>query len=191
VKALCLAVALAIAAPGLFAEDDPTPSPAPTRELSLAERAEAARKQAEAQGKTRDRKPGGRTLNNEDLKKAKGNVIYLQTPVPPAAPSAAPAGLLPALPTSDPSVGLGRVPAGASGDLIRELDESRGRALRLRATVDDTQRALAEVPAGDDRTALEERLRSTLNELLQTQEAIGALTERMRQSDPASGPKDK
>ena len=65
------------------------------------------------------------------------------------------------------------------------------RWIEPRATIDDTQRALAEAPAGEGRTALEERLRSTLNELLQTQEAIGVLSERMRQSDSASSPKDK
>ena len=75
-----------MAAPLVSAEDEAA-TPAPTRAPSLAERAEAARKQAEAAGKGRDQKSGGRVLNNEDLKKAKGNVIYLQTPAPPPAPA--------------------------------------------------------------------------------------------------------
>jgi hypothetical protein len=198
VKTLCLVAALAIVVPpAVFAaDDDPTPSPAP-RELSLAERAEAARKQAEAQGRSRDGKPGGRVLNNEDLKKAKGNVIYLQaspgsssgtSASASASTNVAPPAALPSSATID--VPVAKVPPGAPADLIRELDESRGRAIRLRGTIDDTQRALTEASAGE-RPALEERLRSTLNELLQTQEAIGVLSERMRQSDPASGPKDK
>jgi hypothetical protein len=191
VKTLCLVAALAIAVTAAFGDDDPTPSPAPTRELSLAERAAAARKLAEAQGRSRDSKNGGRVLNNEDLKKAKGNVIYLQ-PAATNAPANTSSAAHPSGPSaSEPVVNVVKVPAGASGDVIRELDESRGRAIRLRATIDETQRALADAPPGDARTSLEERLRSTLNELLQTQEAIGVLSERMRQSDtdPASGPK--
>jgi hypothetical protein len=192
VRAFWFTAALVIASSIASAqEEEPTPVPRPPeRELSLAERAEAAKKQADASNK--DRKPGGRVLNNEDLKKAKGNVIYLQAPASAASPRVSSSSVLPS--TTSPSevpVVVTKVLVPASSDLVRELDESRGRAMRLRTTIEDTQRALSEAPSGEGRTALEERLRSTLNELLLTQEAIGVLSERMRQSDPSSSSTDK
>jgi hypothetical protein len=191
VKSLLFTLVLAVAAAAVAsADDDPTPTP--TREPSLAERAEVAKRQVAASNKGREQKPAGRMLNNEDLKKAKGNVIYLKAPAS-AAPVAAsaPVSASSASSASDVAVAITRSPVSASGDLVRELDESRGRAMRLRKTLDETQQALAGGPSPEYRTVLEERLRSTMNELMQTQETIGALSERMRQSEPASGSKEK
>jgi hypothetical protein len=191
VKSLLFTLVLAAAAAALAsAQDDPTP--VPTREPSLAERAEAVKRQAAAKDKGRDQKPAGRMLNNEDLKKAKGNVIYLKAPASPVPVVVSAAPSTPSMSdASDVPVAITKAPVGASGNMLRELDESRGRALRLRTTIDETQQALANGPSPEYRTVLEERLRSTMNELLQTQETIGALSERMRQSEPASSSKEK
>jgi hypothetical protein len=181
VKTLPLTAALVLAAGLHVSTADDEQTPRTNRELSLAERAEAAKRNADAAAKNNDRKPSGRILDNDDLKKAKGNVIYLQAPVSPATPLVTSSSVLPA---ANPSVDVPvtRAPA-ASGDLLRELDENRGRAIRLRTSVEDAQKALSDAPAGEGRAALEERLRSMMSELLQTHEAIGVLLERMRQSD--------
>lgn len=147
-KALLL-LALLVSVPCLAFGDDEPPS--------LAAIAEANR--------SRDKKAGDRVLTNDDLKKAKGNVIFLQPTAAPAAPRRAEA----------PDGG-----AAPSGDLTRQLDESRGRALRLRAAVEAAQKDLADAPEGEARTALQQQLRTTLDELLKTHEAIGALTERIK-----------
>jgi len=139
-------------------------------QLSLAERAEAAK----AANGNRTKTSTGRVLTNDDLKKAKGNVIFLSpspTPPPLAHPSPVSAGLTP--------VSVSEVLA--PSDLVRQLDENRGRALRLRAAVEQAQRDLVDA-APADRPAVEQRLREALDELMKTSETIGTLSERSRPS---------
>jgi hypothetical protein len=136
-------------------------------ELSLAERAEAANRNREKKS------DGSRVLTNDDLKKAKGNVIFLQstpTPAPPAAEA----------PSSS-------APGVVEGDIVRQIDEHRGRAVRLRGALEEGQRELA-VSTADTRPAIEQRLRETLDELARTHEMIGTLSERMRQGIGAVPP---
>jgi hypothetical protein len=191
VKTLSLIAAVLLAVTTAVSADDETPPVRDSREPSLAERAEAAKKNAEsAAAKNKNRKPSDpRILNNDDLKKAKGNVIYLHAPASVAPSRVTADSPLPAdgAPAEVPVARMSPLPAvGApAGDLLRELDENRGRALRLRGNVEDAQKAWLDA-APEARPAVEERLRATMNELLQTHEAIGVLLERMRQSDPSS-----
>lgn len=142
-------------------------------EPSLGERAAASQRQHE-----RDKKAvEGRVLNNEDLKHAKGNVIFL-----PAVPAPS-ADVQPSVP-----------PAGAA-EMVRQLEESRAHAARLRASVEDAERALAASTPGQDREDTERRLRAALDELVEAHEAIGALLQRVRvagtELHPPSGASDK
>jgi len=112
VSKVFLLLAVFVSAGSLSICDDEPAQP------SLASIAEATR------NKDKKAAAGGRILTNDDLKKAKGNVIYLQAtpaPVPPG-------GRLEASTSS-------HVALPAAGDPVRQLDESRGRALRLRATL--------------------------------------------------------
>ena len=151
VSCLTFGVVLLMAGPALSEED--------TR--SLAERAEAA---------TRNKpKPttSGRTavLTNEDLKKAKGNVIILiATPTPAPPPGTA-------------------VEGGTAAPLefsFGAVVEQRERAARLRGSIEEAQRQLAEATP-EQRVAIEQRLTNALDELARAHEAIGALSERVRQ----------
>jgi len=122
---------------------------------SLAERA------AEAASRARRKPSSEKVLTNEDLKKAKGNVIFLSaTPTSPPPPIAA-AREAPMLP-------LGAV------------SEQREAAARVRGAIEEAQRQLADATP-DQRIAIEQRLKSALDELARTHEAIGALSERARQ----------
>jgi hypothetical protein len=129
---------------------------------SLAERAEAA---------TRNKpKPttNGRTavLTNEDLKKAKGNVIILSaTPTPAPPPGSAVEG------------GAASAPLEFS---FGAVVEQRERAARLRGSIEEAQRQLAEATP-EQRVAIEQRLTNALDELARAHEVIGALSERVRQ----------
>jgi hypothetical protein len=138
-------------------------------EASLAERAQAANKNREKKA------DAGRVLTNEDLKKAKGNVIFLQsTPTPASAVTVD-------VPVQPAAVAV------VEGDIVRQLDEHRGRAARLRGVVEEAQRELA-VSTADTRPVIEQRLRDTLDELARTHEMIGTLSERMRQGVGAAPP---
>jgi hypothetical protein len=106
-------------------------------------------------------------LTNEDLKKAKGNVIILS-----------------ATPTPAPSV-----PAAATGEggAVAPLEfsfgavvEQRERAARLRGSIEEAQRQLAEATP-EQRVSIEQRLKTALDDLARAHEAIGALSERVRQ----------
>jgi len=124
---------------------------------SLAERA------AEAASRARRKPTSDKVLTNDDLKKAKGNVIFLSaTPTSPPPPVVvAPAREVPI------------VPLGA-------MSEQREAAARVRGAIEEAQRQLADATP-DQRIAIEQRLKSALDELARTHEAIGALSERARQ----------
>jgi hypothetical protein len=151
--------------------------PAPTSEPSLADRAAAASAKKRDQPSTGERK----VLTNEDLKKAKGNVIYLPAPAATSAPPPAPA----ASTTSASDSGT----APPTGDPIRQLDELRGRALRLRTTLDAAQKERTEATTDEQREALDQRIRDTVDELTRTYESIGALSEQLKTgAEPAKEP---
>jgi hypothetical protein len=134
-------------------------------ELSLADRAAAAVAKKREQGTTELK-----VLTNEDLKKAKGNVIYLPAPAATSAPA-------PSAPTAAPEVA---VPITVTGDPIRQLDELRGRSQRLRTTLEAAQKERSEATTDEDRGALDKRIRDTVDELTRTYEAIGAVSERLK-----------
>jgi hypothetical protein len=124
-------------------------------EPSLAERA------AEANKTRKQPASPEKILTNDDLKKAKGNVIFLAA-TPTAVPTAEP--VVPAIP--DVSMG-----------------EQRERAARMRGSIEEAQRQLAE-STPEQRTAILQRLKDALDELARAHEAIGALNERARQGAP-------
>jgi hypothetical protein len=127
---------------------------------SLAERA------AEAASRARRKPSSDKTLTNEDLKRAKGNVIFLSatptTPPPVVAPS-----------RDVPVVALGA------------LSDQQVAGARLRGAIEEALRQLAE-STPEQRAAIEQRVKNALDELARTHEAIGALTERARQGGTAS-----
>ena len=133
----------------------------PTPEPSLADRAQAA-------SRTKKKPTGSeRVLTNEDLKKAKGNVIVLA-----ATPGPGPA----AAPESRP---------GAAPDLT--LSEQKERAARLRGGIDEVERQLAD-STPEQRPAIVKRLNEALDELARAHEAIGALAERAKQGATTAAP---
>jgi len=121
---------------------------------SLAERAEAARG-------SKKRSPD-KVLTNEDLKKAKGNVIILSATATPPPPAVSVSAYREVVPVVTGTVG-----------------EQREQAARLRGSIEEAQRQLGEVTA-DQRMAIELRLKNALDELARTHETIGAMTERAR-----------
>jgi cell pole-organizing protein PopZ len=145
VRVLYLSLAVFLAARLASPEED---------KRSLAERAEAAR------GKQKP--PQGKVLTNDDLKRAKGNVIFLSATATPPPLAAAPTAAYREVPVSTGSVG-----------------EQREQAARLRGSIEEAQKQLAEATP-DQRTAIEQRLKNALDELARTHETIGALNERAR-----------
>jgi len=167
VRARLLTVALLLAAGFVHADEDrgASPAPAPSPEPSLADRAQAASKNA--------KKPvsGQRVLTNDDLKKAKGNVIVLAaTPASASTSTAVPADSHAGAPVAD-----------------LPLSDQRERAARLRGGIDEVERQLAESTA-EQRPAILKRLNDALDELARVHEAIGALSERARQGAPTAAP---
>jgi hypothetical protein len=127
---------------------------------SLAERA------AEAASRARRKPTSEKTLTNEDLKRAKGNVIFLS-----ATPTAPPAVVAPSR----------DVPIAALG----ALSDQQVAGARLRGAIEEGLRQLAE-STPEQRAAIEQRVKNALDELARTHEAIGALTERARLGGTAS-----
>jgi hypothetical protein len=128
---------------------------------SLAERA------AEAASRARRKPASEKTLTNDDLKRAKGNVIFLS-----ATPTAPPPAVAP--PSRD-------VPIAALG----ALSDQQVAGARLRGAIEEGLRQLAE-STPEQRAAIEQRVKNALDELARTHEAIGALTERARLGGTAS-----
>jgi hypothetical protein len=160
VRVLCLTLAAFVLAAAHGATEEDT--------RSLAERAEAAAKSKKKPA------PHDRVLTNEDLKKAKGNVIFLTaTPAPVDAATAQGAAPGSAAAPADPSS-----VAAASISTVAIVDQ-RQKAARLRGLIEEAQRQLA-VATPEQRPALEQRLNDALDELGRVHEAIGALTERVR-----------
>ena len=167
VRVLCLTLAAVVTA-GLASSEEDT--------RSLAERAEAARTRRKPASPSSSRE---KVLTNEDLKRAKGNVIFLTaTPAPPA--EAAPAAIASSSPMPSAPISSGSISTVA-------IVDQRQRAARLRGSIEEAQRQLA-VATPEQRTALEQRLDSALDELLRAHEEIGALTERVRQGGNAVPP---
>ena len=151
-SALFVSLAAVLAAAFVSAQED-------TR--SLAERAAEAASRAR-RSPTSTSTPD-KVLTNEDLKKAKGNVIFLSaTPTPPPTP----------LPVATAPRDFAVPPAGALG-------EQREAAARTRGIIEEAQRQLAE-STPEQRTAIEQRLKAALDDLARAHEAIGALSERAR-----------
>jgi len=147
--AMFVSFAAAVLAAGLASSEEDT--------RSLAERA------AEAASRARHKPSSDKVLTNDDLKKAKGNVIFLSatpTPPPPAV-VVAPAREVPVIP-------------------IGALSEQREAAARVRGAIEEGHRQLADATP-EQRIAIEQRLKNALDELARTHEAIGALSERARQ----------
>ena len=143
-RVFCLTLAVILFASLASLEED---------KRSLAERAEAARGR---------RKSPDKVITNDDLKRAKGNVIILSataTPLPPAVVAAPAPRELPA------DHGL--------------LGEQRELAARLRGSIEEAHKQLSEATP-DQRAAIELRLKNALDELGRTHEIIGAMSERAR-----------
>lgn len=139
----------AVLAAGLVSSEEDT--------RSLAERA------AEAASRARRKPSTEKVLTNDDLKRAKGNVIFLTaTPTPPPTPVAV--------------VPVREVPAFAPG----AISEQREAAARVRGAIEEAQRQLA-AATPEQRAVIEQRLNSALDDLARTHEVIGALSERARQ----------
>lgn len=138
-------------------------SETPTPEPSLAEQAERATKN------NKKKKPSaGKVLTNEDLKKAKGNVIFLQeTPAPSGSPAEG---------NQDTS---GGVSATRATQLQSQMDELGGRANRYRKAIADAQMEMPQA-SSDRRSALEMFIKDSEKELAKAEEAMTELEDKAR-----------